>query len=69
MEIHTTNKKGTKSKKYHTDSTVLKYNRKTIERDQIDSPNTQTHDMPFSKILWRLPEYENTHYEKMKKTK
>ena len=35
-----------KNRNYHTDGTVPKYNRKIVERDQIDTPNTQIHDFP-----------------------
>jgi hypothetical protein len=30
--------------KYHTVETVPKTNRKIVERDKIDNPNTQIHD-------------------------
>jgi len=33
-----------KNRKYHTLATVLKSNRKIVERGKIDTPNTQTHD-------------------------
>ena len=38
-----------KNKKYHTVVTLLKCNRKIVERNKIDTPNTQIHD--FS-IFW-----------------
>ena len=34
-----------KNKIYHTVGTVPKSNRKITERDTIDTPNTQIHDM------------------------
>ena len=37
-----------KEKKYHTVETVLKSNRKIVERDKIDAPNTHTHDCSLS---------------------
>jgi len=33
-----------KNKKYHTVGTVLKYSRKTVERDNIDTHYTQIHE-------------------------
>ena len=33
-----------KNKKYHTVGTFTKFNRKSVERDRIDTPNTQIHD-------------------------
>jgi len=37
-----------KTKKYHTVRTVLKYNRKIVERGKIDTINTQIHDRSLS---------------------
>jgi hypothetical protein len=37
-----------KNKKYHTVTTVLKFNRKIAERGKIDSPYTQIHDRSLS---------------------
>ena len=37
-----------KTKKYHTVRTVLKYNRKILERGKIDTINTQIHDRSLS---------------------
>ena len=37
-----------KDKKYHTVTTVLKFNRKIAERGKIDSPYTQIHDRSLS---------------------
>jgi hypothetical protein len=36
-----------RSKNYHTVGTILKSNRKIIERSQIGNPNTITHDHPL----------------------
>ena len=46
MKIHTINKM--EKIKYHTDSKVPKYKRTIVERDKIDTPNTQIHDLSFS---------------------
>jgi len=37
-----------KNKKYHTVETVLKSNRKIVERGKIDTTNTQRHDRSLS---------------------
>ena len=37
-----------KAKKYHTVGTIPKFNRKIVERGQIDNPNTQIHDLSLS---------------------
>ena len=37
-----------KNKQYHTPGTIPKENIKIIERGQIDSTNTQMHDLLFS---------------------
>jgi hypothetical protein len=37
-----------KNKKYHTVTTVLKFNGKIAERGKIDSPYTQIHDHSLS---------------------
>jgi len=41
-------KKMKEKKKYHTDGTVPKSNRKIVERVKIDTANTQKHDRSLS---------------------
>ena len=43
-----TNGEKTKNKKYHTVGIFPKSNRKIVERDKIDTNNTQMHDRSFS---------------------
>ena len=38
-----------KKNKYHTAGTILKLNIKTVERDKIDTPNTQIH---YCSLFW-----------------
>ena len=47
-----------KYKKYHTVGTIPKSNTKIVEKDKIDTPNTQTRDRSLWYISYSIMKHE-----------